>query len=126
MILARLLSIVAIIGFIMTPVMTPPAWAVNADPRASHAVPMADMASMPDMASAKSSMECCPQHKPVAPSCPKNCPWAALCAAKCCSNTVASASYVFLASLRADPIPPGNDRSRDRLGEPPPPRPPRT
>jgi hypothetical protein len=126
MILARLLSVVAIIGFIVTPMMTSPAWAVNAPPHASNASTMTDMTPMQGMESAKVPMDCCPQHKPVAPSCPKNCPWGALCAAKCCSNTIASATYVFIASLREDPITPGNDRGHDRLGEPPPPRPPRT
>jgi hypothetical protein len=126
MILARLLSVVAIIGFIISPVMTPPAWAVNGAPQAIHAPAMTDMASMPGMTSAKGAMDCCPQHKPVAPSCPKNCPWAALCSAKTCSNSVASFAYVFTASLSTDPITPGNDRGRDRLREPPPPRPPRT
>ena len=124
--LSRLLSILALIGFITIPMMTPPAWAVNAGAAASHTAKMDDMTSMAGMASMKGSMECCPQQKPVVPSCPKHCPWAALCVAKCFSNTVSAAEYIVFASLMTDRITPENDQNRDRMGEPPPPRPPRT
>lgn len=126
MILPRLLSIVAMIGFMTTLAMTPPAWAVNAAPVAIHASDMADTASMPGMGSVKGPMECCPQDRPVTPSCPKDCPWAALCAAQCLSDTAGSAAHGLMASLRTNPIMPVDDRSRDGMGEAPPPRPPRT
>lgn len=126
MTLARLLSIIAMIGFIIGTMLTSPAWAVNAVPLSSAADKMDDMASMAGMSSMKGPMECCPQDKPAVPACPKDCPWAALCIAKCFPNTISAASFVVIASSLADPIAPGNDRRLDRLGEPPPPRPPRT
>lgn len=125
LILARLLSIVAIIGFILGPILTPPASAVNAMPMASHADPM-DMGAMAGMTAMKGSMECCPRHKAAVPACPKDCPWASLCAANCFPGALPVTSYVLIRSAIAEPITPPNDRQRDRMAEPPPPRPPRT
>ena len=122
--LARLLSVIAVIGLIIGLIVTPPAWAVNAAPVVTHSN-MDDMASMEEMPSIKGSMNCCPQHKPAVPFCPKNCPWAALCVAKCFSNTIAAISHLVIASV-AEPISLDGDQNRPRMGEPPPPRPPRT
>ena len=111
--IARLLSVLAMIGFLIAPIAPPPAWAEDASP----------MAKMADIGG---SMECCPQHKSAVPNCQKHCPSPAFCASKCFSGAVPVAGYSMTLSWIMATLVPGDTRHPDRLREPPPSRPPRT
>ena len=111
--IARLLSVLAMIGFLIAPIASPPAWAANP-------LPMVKMAGMAD------SMECCPPHKAAVPDCQKQCPSAAFYAGKCFSDAVPVAGHSMTLSWVMATLVPGDIRHTDRLSEPPPSRPPRT
>ncbi len=66
----RLLSILAIVGLLTAPMVTP-----------SNAVTMDDtsMAGMSETASMPDGMPCCPNEKPALPDCAKSCPLAVVC-----------------------------------------------
>lgn len=112
-VVARLLSVLAMIGFLIAPIASPPVWAANAFL----------MAEMADMAG---PMECCPQHKAAVPDCQKHCPSAAFCVGKCFSDAVPVAGHSMTFSWVMATLVPGDIRHPDRLSEPPPSRPPRT
>jgi hypothetical protein len=112
----RLLSVLAIVGLSIAPMVTPSV-ATTADAESMTA--MAHMSSMGD------DMDCCPQQKQSVPDCQTSCALAALCA----MNSFASAptfGFTIIRSAKAERLIPRDDRLRDPLVEPPPPRPPRT
>lgn len=126
--LARLLALIAIMGFISTPIMAPPAWAANtyalSDTMPGHkAQPL--KTTVAD-ATFMVGMDCCPQQEETSVGCPKTCPWAALCVAKCFSSGVPLSGFTLALSSRVIKIALGDDLRVDRLNEPPRPRPPRT
>jgi hypothetical protein len=84
------------------------------------------MAKMADMSAMTGSMECCPQHKQSLPDCQKDCPSATLCAASYLPPLLLGADYAVVLLWNSVTVAPVDDQERDRMAEPPPPRPPRT
>jgi hypothetical protein len=112
----RLLSILAVVSLLTTPMMTPSGAAAT---DVTSAADMSDMATMAD------GMPCCPHEKPVLPDCAKSCPWAILCLAQCFPNAPASA-FLLVRFAVADVKTPDNDIWRNLLPDRPPLKPPRT
>lgn len=112
----RLLSILAIVGLLTAPMVTP-----------SSAVAMGDasMAGMSETASMPDGMPCCPDEKPTLPDCAKSCPLAVLCMAKCFPGSPALSAAMPVRIAVAAVNVPWDDVSRDGLRDPPPPKPPR-
>lgn len=69
--LARLLTVLAVIGLLVFPVGAVAAGNAMAAAEQSQAQAMADMGDMP----------CCPDAKPVTPDCGKDCPLVMICTA---------------------------------------------
>ena len=86
----------------------------------------APIAKMVDMSATMASMGCCPQHKQAFPDNQKECPCATVCAASCLAPLLPGADYAVILSWNSIILASGDDRDRDRMAEPPPPRPPRT
>lgn len=126
-IISRVLSILAAIGLLFAPLVTP---AVQASTPAASSGYMTSM-DMGGMALAvaklglSGSMDCCPPPLKHVPDCPKACPWAALCMVQCLPNLASTGSAATPLSWMPATITPAKDRNRDRMPEPPPPRPPR-
>ncbi len=123
----RLLSILAVVGLLTSPMTT------SLGVEAMSAAVAADVSDMgmsdmgiPDMGMTAHAMPCCPHEKPVSPDCAKSCPLAILCLAKCFPNAPAASASLPIRFAAADVKPPGNDRRPDRLPDPPPLKPPRT
>jgi hypothetical protein len=108
LVLRRLLSILAIVGLVVAPLVTP------ATAGGMTAAGVAAMADMP----------CCPDEKPAMPDCAKTCPLMAICLAKCFRDL--SAGVAVSAPLAiAERIVPSDEAQWDSLSQAPPPRPPR-
>ena len=67
--LARLLSVIAVIGLLVFPISAVAAGNAMAAAERAQAQSMADMGDMP----------CCPDMKPVKPDCGKDCPLVVIC-----------------------------------------------
>ena len=117
--ITRLLSVLAILGLVFTPLNAPAVAGGMVTPVAMVDAAM-DMASMGgDMA----DMPCCPPEKPVMPDCQKACPLATLCVAKIVQGVVPVNAVPARFSI-AQALIPGNDANPDTLAPIPPPRPP--
>jgi hypothetical protein len=119
--IARLLSVLAIVGIVLAP-FTAPAVA------GGIAVPMATADAGTDMTSmdgdmAMSDMPCCPPEKPAMPDCQKACPLATLCVAKVVQGILPVGAVSARLGI-AVALLPGNDAAPDTLVPIPPPRPP--
>jgi hypothetical protein len=112
----RLLSILAIVSLLASPVMTSSGAAAMDDASAGN---MADLETTAD------GMPCCPHEKPVQPDCAKFCPLAILCLAKCFPNAPAASAFIITRFAVADVKTPADDLWRDLLSDPPPLKPPR-
>ena len=129
--LTRILSILATVGFLVAPMITPSAGAAT-PVGLGAAVEMAGMEmggadrSADATSVAAGPVHCCSPQNQHLPDCPKDCPWAALCVAKCFAQAASLNDHAALLSWIPATIPSGRDRNRDRMPEPPPPRPPRT
>jgi hypothetical protein len=112
----RLLSILAIVSLLTSPMMTP-----------SGAVAMDDApaADMPDMGTMADGMPCCPHQSPALPDCAKSCPLAILCIAKCFPNAPDVAAFILMRFAVADVKTLADDLWRNLLPDPPPRKPPR-
>ncbi|WP_237359400.1 hypothetical protein [Rhizobium phaseoli] len=113
--IARLLSILAILGFLTAPMAVPSAAAMAAETM----MQTMDMTAMPD------DMPCCPDQKQPLPDCQKSCPLATLCIAKCVPG-LAHGEFALLRLDRGATADPYRDRMRDPAIGAPPDRPPRT
>lgn len=109
-----LFAILVVVALALAPVAVPQAAAVTKTG--------ATMA-MPAMGG---DMDCCPKQHKSSPDCPMPCALGALCAVKCFPNAPALADIGVLSAGASQQLTPRNDPLRDRPGEPPPPRPPRT
>ena len=109
----RLLSILAILGFLIAPMAT------------SSAAMMDSPSATDETAAMSQGMPCCPDQKPAAP-CPKSCPLAMLCMASCLPGALSASVVIPWRLSLAEVKVPGNDLLRPGLTDPPPPRPPRT
>ncbi len=114
--IARLLSIVAIVSLLASPMMTSSGAAAMGD---AYAVDVSDMATASD------GMPCCPHEQPAMPDCAKSCPLAILCLAKCFPNSAAASAFIIMRFAVADVKTPADDLWRDLLPDPPPLKPPR-
>ncbi|WP_434730675.1 hypothetical protein [Rhizobium binae] len=112
----RLLSILAILGFLTAPMATP---------SAAEAMAVQPMAAMTDMGAMSDDMSCCPDQKQSLPDCQKSCPLATICMAKCVPG-VAQREFALFRLDRPVIVGRSNDRMRDPTTGPPPDRPPRT
>lgn len=118
--LARLLSILAIASFLTGSIIPQRAWAGSVAPAAVSMVKMADRSAT------MASMGCCPRHKQSLPDSQKDCPCVTLCAASCLALLLPGADYAVILSWNSIILASGDDQDRDRMADPPPPRPPRT
>jgi hypothetical protein len=112
----RLLSILAILGFLTALAATLPAAGTLVD---APTAAMADMTSMPD------GMPCCPHEKQSIPDCQKNCPFAALCTAQCVLAVPGEVAFLVRRLAQAEPLTLYNEALRDQRSVAPPQRPPR-
>ncbi|MEE7462744.1 hypothetical protein MFUR16E_16475 [Methylobacterium fujisawaense] len=110
--LRRLLPLLAVLGFALTPVAVPAATAgmhASAAPSAHvhhRAMPGMDMGhDAGDMA--MDDMPCCPHEKAAKPDCGKGCPLMALCLATAASLLPASVAVPVPGATRASPTWPG-------------------
>jgi len=106
-----LLPILAIVGFVITPMAAPAAVGVVAP---------AQMTAMAD------DMPCCPHEKAPMPDCSKACPLMALCMAKCFQNLPLVGTPISVSPVLGDVLIPADDALGPSLAQRPPPRPPRT
>lgn len=125
--LCRLLSICAIVGLVLAPVIMP----ANAVGAGAVVMGSTGSSAKQDLVGATASiaemadgMPCCPPDKPAVPDCQKACPLATMCLAKCFSGAVAS-SFVPIRVARAASVAAFDDVAPDSLPQAPPPRPPR-
>jgi hypothetical protein len=131
-ILTRFLSILAAIGLLFAPLVTPAVQASTPVAMTSSgemgSMEMGGMAmAMPAATPGLSeSMGCCPPPRQHVPDCPKDCPWAAICMVQCLPNIASAGSAATLLSWLPASMPAVTDRNRDRMPDPPPPRPPRS
>lgn len=128
-ILTRVLSILAAVGLLFAPLVTPAVQASTPAAMASSgdmgSMDMDDMAMTAAGAALSGSTACCPPPLKQGPDCPKDCPWAALCMVQCLPIIASAGSAATRLSWLPALIPSVTDRNRDRMPEPPPPRPPR-
>src|SRR5262245_41643359 len=115
--LRLVLPLLAVIGLLVAPI----ARSALAMPAASHA--QSSMAAAEDvMASMPEGMPCCPDEAPSS-DCAKNCPLLAICMSPCMQSLAAIG--LLIPYRLAGRIAPGNDSHLERLGQPPPGRPPK-
>lgn len=112
--LRRVLPILAIVGLMAGPFITPMNGITMA---AASGTPMSEMAA---------DMPCCPQQKPTVPDCQKTCLLTANCMAKCFSIVPTLTSLAVVVWDQNETIRPGSDAAGDALAIEPPARPPRT
>ena len=112
----RLLSILAILGFLTAPMATP---------SAAEAMAARPMAQMMDMGAMPDDMPCCPDQKQSLPDCQKPCPLATICMAKCVPG-VAQRVFALFRLDRPGIVGPTDDQMRNPTTGAPPDRPPRT
>lgn len=112
----RLLSILAVLGFLTAPMATS---------SAAEAMAAQTMAQMMDMSAMPDDMPCCPDQKQSLPDCQKSCPLATICMAKCFPS-VAQREFALFRLERAVVIDTYDDQMRDPTPGIPPDRPPRT
>jgi len=110
--LRRLLPLLAVIGFALTPVAIPAATtgmrAFAAPSAHVHHRAMPDMDMGPDAdGMAMDDMPCCPHEKAAKPDCGKGCPLMALCLATAVSLLPASVAVPVPGATRASPTWPG-------------------
>jgi len=115
--ISRLLAILAIAGFLMTPMVTPSVAGVT------MAVPTA---AMEHMAAMPGGVNCCPEQHMPASKCPTDCPFASLCVAIGVPSLPMVGGYVVTRFGIPGALVLSNVSQRDQLGEEPPARPPRS
>ena len=121
-IIARCLSILAIVGLLAVQATGPAA--AGGVVRSGGAATMA-VTPMDGMAMAMTGFDHCPKRRPVSPDCGKGCPWAVLCMASCAE--IDEAPEVGSLESRLVPAPtPADDAATPTLTIGPPARPPRT
>lgn len=113
--IARLLSVLAVLGFLIAPMAAPSAASAMT---AEAMTQIMDMRAMPD------AMPCCPDQKQSMPDCQKSCPLAAICVAKCVPG-LAHEEFALFSLERAAKLDPYQDQMRDPTIGAPPDRPPR-
>ena len=110
--LTRVLSLLAIVGLLATPLA----------PRMAMASQSAAM-SMTDM---EEGMPCCPDQKSSTPECQKSCPLAVMCMAKCFPNAADWGGQGDMVESLAGVIAPVEELEPHLLAAGPPSEPPRT
>jgi hypothetical protein len=114
--LARLLSVLAILSLLTAPMVAPSAAAMGDAP----------MTATEGMTSMAEGMPCCPPQKQPQPDCQQSCPLATLCLAKCFPNAPAASASTQAIFVSVALLPVWEDAARDLFSDPPLPRPPRT
>lgn len=112
--ISRLFAILVVAVLALAPVVVP---------QAATVTKTGTTMAMPAMGG---DMDCCPKQHKSSPGCPMPCALGTLCAVKCFSNAPALADIGALSAGASQQLTPRNEPLRDRPGEPPPPRPPRT
>ena len=120
-IIARCLSILAIVGLLAVQATGPAAAGglVRSDGAATMAV-----TPMDGMAMAMTGSDHCPKRRPASPDCGKGCPWAVLCMASCAEIGGAPEVASLVSQLVPAPTP-ADDAATTTLTVGPPARPPR-
>lgn len=121
-IIARCLSILAIIGMIAVQTSGPAAAKAAVPSDLGTSVTTMVMDGMP---MTMAGMDHCPGSKRVPPDCGKTCPWALLCMASCV-DTGRLPELAVIASRRVASLVPTNDPVVPPWSDGPPARPPRT
>lgn len=119
--ITRLLSVLAILSFVLAPFTAPAVAGGMATPAAMADAGMV-MASMGD-GMAMAGMPCCPPETPAVPDCQKACPLATLCLAKVVQGIVPVTAVPTRFSIALARVT-GNDAAPETLAPIPPPRPP--
>ena len=121
-IIARCLSILAIVGLLAVQISGPAAAKAAAPPDLDG--PMTTMV-MDGMPMVMAGMEHCPASDQAPPDCGKTCPWAVLCIGACV-DTVRSPELAAVTSRLIEPLVPTDDPIVPPWSDGPPARPPRT